>query len=55
MRLGYFFTGSSEYFSEYVPWIIKRDCSDLMEKFNIPLDKYIHRCELQIESWKSMQ
>jgi alpha-galactosidase len=55
MRLGYFVTESSEHFSEYVPWFIKRDRPDLIEKFNVPLDEYIRRCEVQIESWKYMQ
>ncbi len=40
-RLGYFVTESSEHFSEYVPWFIKRDRPDMIEKFNIPLDEYI--------------
>lgn len=51
-RLGYFVTESSEHFSEYVPWFIKRDRPDLIEKFNIPLDEYIHRCEQQIAGWE---
>ncbi|MGD2206745.1 MAG: alpha-glucosidase/alpha-galactosidase [Anaerolineae bacterium] len=51
-RLGYFVTESSEHFAEYVPWFIKRDRPDLIERFNIPLDEYIQRCELQIEAWK---
>lgn len=51
-RLGYFVTESSEHFSEYVPWFIKRDRSDLIEQFNIPLDEYISRCENQIAAWE---
>ena len=54
-RLGYFVTESSEHFSEYVPWFIKRDRPDLIEEFNIPLDEYIRRCELQIKMWGFMQ
>jgi alpha-galactosidase len=54
-RLGYFVTESSEHFSEYVPWFIKRDRSDLIERFNIPLDEYIRRCELNIKTWKFVQ
>ncbi len=54
-RLGYFVTESSEHFSEYVPWFIKRDRPDLIERFNIPLDEYIRRCEVQIEKWGSMR
>jgi alpha-galactosidase len=51
-RLGYFVTESSEHFAEYVPWFIKRDRPDLIERFNIPLDEYMHRCELQIKTWR---
>ncbi len=54
-RLGYFVTESSEHFSEYVPWFIKRDHPDLIERFNIPLDEYIRRCEAQIKAWELMQ
>ena len=54
-RLGYFVTESSEHFSEYTPWFIKRDRPDLIEKFNVPLDEYIRRCELQIAGWKFMK
>ena len=35
-------------FAEYVPWLIKRDRPELLEEFNIPLDEYIRRCEVQI-------
>lgn len=52
-RLGYFVTESSEHFAEYVPWFIKRDRPDLVEKFNIPLDEYIRRCEVQIAGWQA--
>jgi len=51
-RLGYFVTESSEHFSEYVPWFIKRDRPDLLEEFDIPIDEYIRRCELQIARWE---
>ena len=51
-RLGYFVTESSEHFSEYVPWFIKRDRPDLIERYNIPLDEYIRRCEEQIADWE---
>ena len=51
-RLGYFVTESSEHFSEYVPWFIKRDRPDMIEEFNIPLDEYITRCEHQIARWE---
>jgi alpha-galactosidase len=54
-RLGYFVTESSEHFSEYVPWFIKRDRPDMIEEFNIPLDEYITRCENQIAGWQRMR
>ena len=54
-RLGYFVTESSEHFAEYVPWFIKCDRPDLIEEFNIPLDEYITRCEVQIAGWERMR
>lgn len=54
-RLGYFVTESSEHFSEYTPWFIKRDRPDLLERFNIPLDEYIRRCEYQLAGWELMK
>ncbi len=54
-RLGYFVTESSEHFSEYTPWFIKRDRPELIEEFNIPLDEYITRCENQIAAWDQMR
>ena len=54
-RLGYFVTESSEHFSEYVPWFIKRDRPDLLERFNIPIDEYLYRCQGQIGMWEVLQ
>ena len=54
-HFGYFVTESSEHFAEYVPWFIKRDRPDLIEKFNIPLDEYIRRCEVQIARWDNQE
>ena len=54
-HLGYFVTESSEHFSEYVPWFIKRDRPELIEEFNIPLDEYIRRCEVQIAGWEAQR
>jgi len=50
-HFGYFVTESSEHFSEYTPWFIKRNRPELIERFNIPLDEYIRRCEVQIARW----
>jgi alpha-galactosidase len=54
-RLGYFVTESSEHFAEYVPWYIKRDRPDLIDRYHIPLDEYPRRCEVQIGEWKYLQ
>ncbi|MBV9643226.1 MAG: alpha-glucosidase/alpha-galactosidase [Verrucomicrobia bacterium] len=54
-RLGYFVTESSEHFSEYCPWFIKRGREDLIKKFNIPLDEYPRRCESQIGEWEKLR
>lgn len=54
-KLGYFVTESSEHFSEYTPWFIKRDRPDLIERFNVPLDEYIRRCERHIHEWQQLR
>ncbi len=53
-RFGFCVTESSEHFAEYVPWFIKRDRPDLIERFNVPLDEYPARCEEQIAEWGGM-
>ena len=52
---GFFVTESSEHFSEYVPWFIKRDRPDLIEQYNVLLDEYPARCEDQIAEWATMR
>jgi len=54
-RLGYYVTESSEHFAEYVPWFIKRDRPDLLERFSVPLDEYPRRCEAQIAGWEALR
>ena len=54
-RLGYFVTESSEHLAEYLPYFIKRDRPDLIERYNVPLDEYIRRCEEQIKGWQSLR
>lgn len=54
-RLGYFVTESSEHFSEYTPYFIKRDRPDLIDKFNVPLDEYPRRCVNQIAGWEELR
>ena len=54
LRLGYFVTESSEHFSEYVPWFIKAGQPELIERFEIPLDEYIDRCESAQSKWEDL-
>lgn len=54
-RLGYFVTESSEHFAEYVPYFIRRDRPDLIERFNIPLDEYLTRCAFMDGLWDTMR
>ena len=54
-RTGHFVTESSEHFSEYVPWFIKHDRPDLIEQYEIPIDEYLTRCELQIAGWENLR
>ena len=53
-RFGYFVTESSEHFAEYVPWFIKKNRQDLIDKYKIPINEYIDRCELYIKMWKEL-
>jgi alpha-galactosidase len=55
LNFGYYITESSEHASEYLPYFIKNNYPELIEKFNIPLDEYPRRCIDQIERWKSMR
>lgn len=54
-KLGYFVTESSEHFAEYTPWFIKSHQKDLIRKFDIPINEYIHRCEKQILEWDKQE
>ncbi len=54
-RFNYYVTESSEHTSEYVPWFIKKDHPELIERFHIPLDEYPRRCIAQIDHWKHMR
>lgn len=51
-QFGYYVTESSEHNAEYMPYFIKNTHPELIEKYNIPLDEYLRRCELQIEAWE---
>ena len=54
-RLGYFVTESSEHFAEYTPWFIKSGRPELLERFNIPLDEYLYRCQAGLATWEFVE
>jgi alpha-galactosidase len=54
-RFGYYVTESSEHNAEYMPYWIKRNYPELIERYNIPLDEYPRRCIRQIAKWASMR
>lgn len=54
-RLGYFVTESSEHSAEYNPYFIRRDRPDLVERFHVPIDEYITRCQAQNAWWELMR
>lgn len=52
-RFGYYVTESSEHNAEYMPYFIKSQYPELIERFNIPLDEYPRRCVKQIAEWNT--
>ena len=53
-RFGFFVTESSEHFAEYVPWFIKKGRDDLINKYKIPINEYIDRCEHYEKLWEEL-
>ena len=54
-RFGYFVTESSEHFAEYVPWFIKQNRQDVIDKYKIPIEEYIDRCKSNIKLWEKLE
>ena len=54
-RFGYFVTESSEHFAEYVPWFIKQNRQDIIDKYKIPIEEYIDRCKHNIKVWHELE
>lgn len=52
-KFGYYCMESSEHNAEYNPHYIKSKYPELIEKYNMPLDEYPRRCEIQIKNWKT--
>ncbi|MES2310541.1 MAG: alpha-glucosidase/alpha-galactosidase, partial [Verrucomicrobiota bacterium] len=53
-RLGYFVTESSEHQSEYTPYFIHHG-KEIIQKFDIPIDEYLRRCESIISTWNDTE
>jgi alpha-galactosidase len=49
-RTGYFVTESSEHQAEYTPYFIHHG-AETIQKFDIPIDEYLRRCEIINASW----
>lgn len=54
-RFGYYVTESSEHNAEYMPYFIKSQHPEILDRLSIPLDEYPRRCIRQIEEWKNMR
>lgn len=54
-QFGYYVTESSEHNSEFMPYFIKKNHPELIEKYQIPLDEYPRRCRIQIEHWHHLR
>lgn len=53
-QFGYYVTESSEHSAEYYPFFIKKEHPELIERYNIPLDEYLRRCQIQIRRWNNV-
>jgi len=53
-RTGYFVTESSEHQSEYVPYFIHHG-KPVIDRFDVPIDEYLRRCEASIKTWKQTE
>ncbi|WP_251390723.1 alpha-glucosidase/alpha-galactosidase [Mediterraneibacter agrestimuris] len=54
-QFGYYVTESSEHNAEFMPYFIKKNHPELIEKYQIPLNEYLRRCKIQIEHWNSLR
>lgn len=53
-RTGFFVTESSEHQAEYTPYFIHHG-DEIIEKFDIPIDEYLRRCESIMSIWDSTE
>lgn len=54
-RFGYFVSESSEHFAEYVPYFLRRTRPELVERYQIPVDEYLRRCEAHEMEWQRLK
>lgn len=54
-RFGYLNSEDSCHTAEYHAWYIKNAHPELLERYQIPLDEYLHRCETQIREWGELK
>ncbi|OFX14346.1 MAG: alpha-glucosidase/alpha-galactosidase [Armatimonadetes bacterium RBG_16_58_9] len=54
MRFGYYGGESSEHMAEYVPYFIRKNNPELIDRFDVPIDEYIRRCISQNQTWDEM-
>lgn len=52
-HLGYYCTESSEHNAEYNPFFIKPNYPELIDRYNIPIDEYLRRCEITDQGLES--
>jgi len=52
---GYYVTESSPHHAEYHPYFIKATKPDLIERFNIPLDRYLSKYITKSNEWKAQR
>ncbi len=52
-RFGYFVTESSEHNAEYTPYFLREE--DLIQRFDVPVDEYIRRSELNLAGYAQMR
>ncbi len=52
-RFGRFPTESSEHSAEYLPYFLRSD--DMIERFRVPVDEYVHRSEENLELYEQMR
>jgi len=50
-HFGYYVTESSEHSAEYYPYWIKSSHPELVDEFNIPLDRYMNICKFLLKFW----